>query len=126
MRGPVLRIASVVLGLAIALVLLELVLPIALDRGPCSGQVPFWWPSAVAGWTLVPGVVRDAVVCDEHDREVARHRIAINALGLRDRPRTFARQPGRSRVVVLGDSYVEAMQVDLEETFLSRLERTTG
>jgi len=126
MRGVLLRIASVGIGLTLALGLVELGLPLALDRGPCSGQVPFWRPSAVAGWTLVPNVVRDAVVCDEHGREVARHRIAVNALGLRDRPRTFERRPDRARVVVLGDSYVEAMQVDLEETFLSRLERATG
>ena len=126
MRGVVLRLASVLIGLVLAAILVELLLPIALDRGPCRGQVPFWRPSAAVGWTLAPNVARDAVVCDEKGREIARHRVEINALGLRDRPRTFEREPGRQRVVVLGDSYVEAMQVDLEETFLARLEWTTG
>jgi hypothetical protein len=126
MRGLVVRAAGVLGGLAVALVLVELVLPVALDRGPCSGQAPFWRPDAAAGWVLAPDVERDAVVCDADGAEVARHRVTINALGLRDRPRTFARQAGRPRVLVLGDSYVEAMQVDLEDTFLAHLERATG
>jgi hypothetical protein len=125
-RGLLARLALAAGGLVLALVLVELLLPLALDRGPCSGQAPFWRPDAAAGWSLVPDVVREASVCDADGKVLARHSVAVNALGLRDRPRTFARVPGRKRVLVLGDSYVEAMQVDLEDTFLARLERTTG
>jgi len=125
-RGLVVRLALAAGGLVLALVLVELLLPLTLDRGACSGQAPFWRPDAAAGWSLAPDVVRDASVCDADGKALVRHSIAVNALGLRDRPRTFARVPGRKRVLVLGDSYVEAMQVDLEETFLARLERTTG
>ena len=57
---------------------------------------------------------------------LARHEIEINALGQRDRPRQRARLAGVPRVLVLGDSFVEALQVDLAETFAARLERDLG
>lgn len=46
----------------------------------------------------------------------------INSHGLRDREREYARTPGVARVLLLGDSITEAMQVPLEETFASRIE----
>ena len=47
----------------------------------------------------------------------------INSLGLRDYERTYAKPPGTFRVLVLGDSFVEAIQVPLEQTFTARLEK---
>jgi lysophospholipase L1-like esterase len=67
----------------------------------------------------------EAAVCDGTPEGI-RRTIAINTLGQRDRSRTYSRTAGVPRVLVLGDSFVEAMQVDLEDTFTARLERRLG
>lgn len=41
----------------------------------------------------------------------------INGAGWRDRERAQAKPPGMRRVAVLGDSYVEAFQVEMDSTF---------
>jgi len=43
--------------------------------------------------------------------------VSINADGLRDREHSLSPPPNTIRIAVLGDSFTEAMQVDLEETF---------
>lgn len=126
MRGLVLRLVALAAGLVVAVVAVELALPFVIERGACGGQTPFWRPDARVGWALVPGVARDAVVCDERGAEVTRHRIEVNAAGFRDRPRRRERTAGVPRVLVLGDSFVEAMQVDFADTFLARIEARLG
>jgi len=49
--------------------------------------------------------------------------IEINADGLRDREHGLQKPEGTVRIAVLGDSYAEALQVPVEETFCSVLER---
>ena len=49
-------------------------------------------------------------------------RVRINSRGLRDVEHAPQKRPGVPRVVVLGDSFMEAMQVPLEATFARRLE----
>lgn len=49
--------------------------------------------------------------------------VRINSAGFRDRERSLAKPPGVYRIAVLGDSYAEALQVDLEKTFQAQLER---
>lgn len=49
--------------------------------------------------------------------------IRINKLGMRDRERTLAKPPGTVRIAVLGDSYVEAGQVDEDEMLTQVMER---
>ena len=56
-----------------------------------------------------------------HTRE-GRSWIEINSHGCRDRPRTVAKPAGTFRIAVLGDSYAEAFQVDLDKTFWSVME----
>ncbi len=46
----------------------------------------------------------------------------INGLGLRDRERTYEKPPGTTRVLLLGDSITEAVQVPFEQTFATLLE----
>jgi hypothetical protein len=46
----------------------------------------------------------------------------FNAQGFRDRERSVARPPGGYRILVLGDSFVEALQVPLDEAFPAVLE----
>src|SRR5262249_28752753 len=111
-------------GFAIAFLVVEAAL--ALRVAPhCGGTPPFWRPDRDVGWALVPGIRREAAVC-RGTETVARYVVEVNALGQRDRPRTYARTPGRRRVLVLGDSFVEAMQVEFGETFAARLEERLG
>jgi hypothetical protein len=49
--------------------------------------------------------------------------VRINSAGFRDRERSIAKPPDVYRIAVLGDSYAEALQVDLEKTFQVLLER---
>jgi hypothetical protein len=48
----------------------------------------------------------------------------INAAGWRDRPRSLEAHPGVYRVAVLGDSYVEALQVEQDSMFTIRTEES--
>ena len=52
--------------------------------------------------------------------------ISTNALGWRDRERTIEKQPGVTRIAVLGDSFIEASQVGDEETMTRQLEELLG
>jgi hypothetical protein len=49
--------------------------------------------------------------------------VKVNSRGLRDREHALPKPSGVYRIAVLGDSYAEALQVDLEETFWWRLAR---
>ncbi|MHB8970995.1 MAG: SGNH/GDSL hydrolase family protein [Pirellulaceae bacterium] len=49
--------------------------------------------------------------------------IEINRHGFRDRDRSIAKPPDTFRIAVLGDSFAEAFQVDLDKTFWSVMER---
>lgn len=49
--------------------------------------------------------------------------VRINGAGFRDKDRAVEKPPGSFRIAVLGDSYVEALQVDLDQTFPALLER---
>jgi hypothetical protein len=47
--------------------------------------------------------------------------VKVNSRGLRDREHAFPKPSGVYRIAVLGDSYAEALQVGVEETFWWRL-----
>ncbi|UVT19558.1 MAG: SGNH/GDSL hydrolase family protein [Nitrospira sp.] len=46
-----------------------------------------------------------------------------NSQGFRDYERTYIKAPGVFRILILGDSYIEALQVALEDTFSAQLEK---
>jgi lysophospholipase L1-like esterase len=54
-------------------------------------------------------------------RDEGRAYVKISAQGLRDREHSIAKPAGTYRIAVLGDSYTEAMQVDIDRTFWSLL-----
>lgn len=50
-------------------------------------------------------------------------RVKFNSFGMQDKPRSLVKSPDTLRVAIVGDSWVEALQVDREKNFCSILER---
>ncbi|MFM8277072.1 MAG: SGNH/GDSL hydrolase family protein [Cyanobium sp.] len=73
-------------------------------------------PDPVRGYALRPGAA------GVWTRE-GRGRVSINREGLRDQDHSRQPRPGVLRVAVLGDSFSEALQVDLDQTWWKQLER---
>lgn len=107
-----LRVVAVnLLILLVGLGLAELVLRVAGVRYPA-----FYRPDPVRGYSLRPGA------SGFWTRE-GRGWVTINSDGLRDVEHGLGRQPGVLRIAVLGDSFSEALQVNLEDTWWKQLER---
>jgi lysophospholipase L1-like esterase len=101
-------------GAALALLLLEAgvrALHLVPDR--------FWRPDPRLGTVLIPGA-SGWWTQEEHEFVVP---VRINAAGRRDLDRSLDPPPGTFRVLLLGDSFVEAFQVPIEDTFARRLEQ---
>jgi hypothetical protein len=80
-------------------------------------------PNQDFGWTHRKNAVGWVFGCNGRNYEF-RNEIRINRNGLRNREVEYAKPPGTRRVLVLGDSMTEAVQVSLEETFVSQIERS--
>lgn len=117
--GPiVLLVTSLVLGLGVTELCYR-----TLRRFVCVGAPAstIWRLDPEYGWGHRPGGDGVWYSCLGRRFEWYQH-IHINALGLRDRERTYARSAGTKRVLLLGDSITEAMQVPLDDTFAAVLE----
>ena len=77
---------------------------------------PNWEYHSVLGWSQVPGAAYDIVV------EENPVRVSFNTAGFRDSEHAIVKPSGVKRIVVIGDSFCEAIQVNLEETFYRRLQ----
>jgi lysophospholipase L1-like esterase len=99
-------------GLLIACLLAEVGLRLATIRFDAS----LFTPDPDLGWALRP----NAEGWNMSDGE---EYIRINSDGIRDKERRVPKPPHSFRIAVLGDSVTEAIQVTLEDTFPSRLER---
>ena len=115
------RVAIAVVAALLALVATEAAFR-ALKRVVCvTAGAKLFQPHPVFGWTHEPnaeGWTQGCVGRRFEWRAFSR----MNADGLRDRDYPRARRPGVARVLVLGDSYVEGMQVPSEQTFVKRVE----
>jgi hypothetical protein len=105
-------------GFSIGLGLLAAEIGLRLVGAKLSGS--YYVIDPELGWALRPGA--RGVYTTEGEAEVR-----INAQGMRD-DRVFerSRKPGVKRIAVLGDSFAEAMQVDVSKTFAALLEKRTG
>jgi hypothetical protein len=95
------------------LILLELGLRLAGVSYPNLGM-----PHPETGWALRPGT--SGWIREENKAGVA---VTINSDGLRDREHSITKPEGTLRIAVLGNSYTEAMQVPLEQTYWAVMER---
>ena len=103
--------ALVLVSLVIGIAFLEIAL-----RALGISYAHFYRPDPLLGQVLVPNA-------EGWDRSENDTLIRINSLGMRDREREIAKPAGTFRIAVLGDSYTEAKQVALDETFPSVVER---
>jgi hypothetical protein len=110
MRRLVLNLALLAVSIVIGLTLVEGVLRL-LGRYPS-----FSMPDRTIGFRLRPSARYRWI-----DEGFSTGR--INAAGWRDRDYAETKPPGTTRILFIGDSYVEALQVPLDSTFHKRLER---
>jgi hypothetical protein len=88
----------------------------------CVDEMPsFSQRHALYGWGHVPGASGWAQRC-LHGAAEWRTYVRMNRLGLRDREIPYAHGTA-ARILVLGDSFTEGLQVDLEATVVKRIER---
>jgi len=76
----------------------------------------FYETDADCGYALRPGV-------EGWYRKEGAAYVRINSAGLRDREHPKAKPPGTFRIAVIGDSYAEALQVPVEDTFWAVMEQ---
>jgi hypothetical protein len=100
---------AVVIGTLVSLLLAECGLRIA-----GVGRAVFHRPDATYGMVLIPGAKGWFV-------NEGRAYVTINAAGFRDVDHPKAKPPGTLRIAVLGDSFVEALQVPMKDAFWSVL-----
>ncbi|HUG35611.1 MAG TPA: SGNH/GDSL hydrolase family protein [Candidatus Limnocylindrales bacterium] len=107
-------------GLVVGGLLIEIAARVLADPPPLQQELrspPPVEPDPVLGWRRPPGR-RFTLTRGKTTRE-----IAINAEGFRDAERGRDKPAGVARVVVLGDSFTEALETDRERTFPRLLEQ---
>jgi len=107
------RLLLVGLGVACPLLMIEGAVRLLRIAPPADLQPPLWAPHPYMGWFHVPN--RGGVVYSEYGEYQSS--VHINARGLRDREIGYDNPTGAYRILVLGDSFAEALQVPLETTF---------
>jgi len=80
-------------------------------------------PDNVLGWKQVPNLRWTWAGHDWYASDFS-VRVETNALGFRDIARDFPKPPGVKRVALLGDSFIEALQVPFEKTAGQILEQS--
>ena len=111
-RSVLLSGIALAIGIALSVLLAEVVLRIGGIGSPLT-----YLPNPYYGWSHTPG---DEFQRQTEDRVVD---VSINSLGLRDHEYPHDKPDSVKRVLVLGDSFAEALQVPLADTFSKHIER---
>lgn len=104
-------VAAVLIGLLSVGLMLEVLLRITKYSTPSLGRVDYF-----TGWRLGEGAYY------YHTKE-GKSKGYINSHGLRDYEFSYEKPDNTYRILVFGDSYTEALQVDLDSCFVKILER---
>lgn len=112
------RTALTVMGFALSLLLLEGGVRLIGIAPPADPLPPLWEPHPYLGWFHIAN--SGGLWYSEYGEYQAD--VHINARGLRDREIGYDNPPDAYRILVLGDSFAEGLQVPLAETFAKRLE----
>ena len=108
-RRLVFKFLTLIIGVVFAMVVLEIGLRIAGYSSP-----EFYETDPVLGYRLIPGM------SGWYSRE-GRGWVEINSDGFRDIEHGVQKPPDVYRIAVIGDSYVEALQVDRDKSFANYL-----
>lgn len=104
------KLGLVLFGLLMGAIIAELGL-----RAAGYSYPGFYMPDATRGYALIPGM-------EGWYRTEGEAYVRINSAGQRDRERTKVKAADTIRIAVIGDSYAEAFQVPVEETFWAIME----
>ena len=104
-------IIAVLIGLISLGVILEILLRITKFSVPTHGRADHY-----AGWRLSEGAYY-------YNNKEGKSEGYINSHGLRDYEYPYRKSDNTCRILVFGDSFTEALQVDLDSTFVKILER---
>lgn len=115
MRIAVQTLAGILLGTALVEAGLAVVEVSPLWRILPATEASFYGPDEKSGYAIRPG--SSGLWLTEN-----RVRVQMSPQGLRDHDTPFEKPKGVFRVVLAGDSILEALQVDLDDTFASLLE----
>ncbi len=116
------RLALLVVGLLLPLLLIEGGVRLLRLAPPPEPNPAIWQPHPLFGWWHIPysgGLFHSSY--NEFEAEVR-----INARGLRDREIGYDNPAGALRILSLADSFGEALQVNLEQTYHKQLETLLG
>jgi hypothetical protein len=112
------RFALILIGILLSLTVLEFGIRIMGMAPPAEAQPALWAPHPYMGWFHVPN--RGGLSYSDFGEYQAE--VHINARGLRDREIGYDNTEGAYRILVLGDSFAEALQVSLDDTFIKQME----
>jgi hypothetical protein len=104
-RRRMLKLLTLLIGIVLALALLEIGLRVVGYSSP-----EFYETDETLGYKLIPGM------SGWYTRE-GRSWVAVNSEGFRDIEHAVEKPPDVYRIAVIGDSYVEALQVDRDQMF---------
>ena len=104
------KLLLILFGLVIGIAIAELGLRVIGYSYP-----GFYMPHATRGHALIPGM-------EGWYRKEGKAYVRINSAGQRDREHTKAKAADTIRIAVIGDSYAEAFQVPVEESFWAVME----
>jgi hypothetical protein len=106
-------------GTFVGLVILEIAARFVISRRPpgkSGEQAVYTQFDPVLGWRNRPGT------SVTYNRREYQTKVEINRLGFRDIERSVEKPAGRKRIVILGDSFVEAYAVERDEGISRRIE----
>lgn len=119
LRGLAGNLLLLALGTALGLGVLELGARIIVDRRPprkSGEQAAYTAFDPLLGWRNKPGA---SVTYNRREYQTT---VGINALGFRDVERSLDKPKGSRRVLVIGDSFVEAYSVERDQGVTRRME----
>lgn len=115
MRLYAIRFGIMLLGFILVLIILEFTVRIKNFVNPFV-NTKFWVADKLYGIRYIPGLH------GTYNRSEYTTQFTINSAGWRDSEHVIEKPQGVYRILVLGDSFVEAFQVPLEKTFFKVLE----
>src|SRR5688572_13328743 len=111
------RLALGLGGVVVALIICEVASRYGGIGDKLNGDLTF---HPRIGWTHLPNA---RFATSDSGRIVA---LEFNSLGFRDIEHPRAKPPGVKRIVLIGDSFAESVQVNLYDTFFRRLQEKLG